>query len=85
MILPLMEKFGFVLFISIEMIGFFQTILFTTDDAVLEKISTHDEMYVDQETTQDEEENMRTGTTNRPPSGINDVSLLRKLSFKNLL
>ncbi len=42
-------------------------------------------MYVDQETAQDEEENMRTGVTNRPPSGINDVSLLRKLSFKNLL
>ncbi|CAF4386537.1 unnamed protein product [Rotaria socialis] len=38
------------------------TILFTTDDHILEKISTYDEMYVDQETTQDDDENMKTAT-----------------------
>lgn len=43
------------------------------DDAILEKISSHDDMYVDQETTQDDEENNRMAT-NRPPSGAPDVS-----------
>ncbi|CAF1618828.1 unnamed protein product [Rotaria magnacalcarata] len=39
-----------------------ETILFTTDDHILEKISAYDEMYVDQETTQDDDENMKTAT-----------------------
>ncbi|CAF3553894.1 unnamed protein product [Rotaria sp. Silwood1] len=36
-----------------------ETILFTTDDRILEKISSHDDMYVDQETVQDDDENMK--------------------------
>jgi hypothetical protein len=46
--------------------------LFTTEDEILEKISTYDEMYVDQEALQDEEENQRTGA-NRPPTAGTDV------------
>ena len=57
---------------EIERTPLIYTILFTTDDAILEKISSHDEMYVDQETTQDDEENNRMAT-NRPPSGASDV------------
>ncbi|CAF0905057.1 unnamed protein product [Adineta steineri] len=49
-----------------------ETILFTTDDRILEKISTYDEMYIDQEATQDDEENLKTGG-NRPPSPGTDV------------
>ncbi len=59
-------------------IGMIQTILFTTDDAILEKISSHDEMYVDQETNQDDEDNNRMGT-NRPPEEGLDVSLFSDL------
>jgi hypothetical protein len=44
------------------------------EDEILEKISTCDEMYVDQEAAQDEEENTRTGT-NRPPTAGTDVRL----------
>ncbi len=43
------------------------------EDEILEKISTYDEMYVDQETGQDDEENIRTGT-DRPPTAGTDVS-----------
>ncbi len=72
MIHPLMEKFvvqssGILLIKKL-----FQTILFTTEDEILEKISTYDEMYVDQEALQDEEENQRTGA-NRPPTAGTDV------------
>ena len=50
-----------------------KTILFTTEDEILEKISTYDEMYVDQEAVDDDdEENQRTGT-NRPPTAGTDV------------
>ncbi|CAF0889439.1 unnamed protein product [Adineta steineri] len=49
-----------------------ETILFTTDDRILEKISTYDEMYIDQEATQDDDENLKTGG-NRPPSPGTDV------------
>ncbi len=51
---------------------YFQTILFTTDGEILERISAYDEMYVDQEAAQDEEENTRMGT-NRPPTAGTDV------------
>ncbi|CAF0803169.1 unnamed protein product [Rotaria sordida] len=49
-----------------------ETILFTTEDEILEKISTYDEMYVDQETAQNDEENIRTNT-NRPPTAGTDI------------
>ncbi|CAF3729736.1 unnamed protein product [Rotaria sp. Silwood1] len=49
-----------------------ETILFTTDDEILEKISIHDEMYVDQETAQNDEENIRTNA-NRPPTAETNI------------
>ena len=74
MIHPLMEKY------VVEFLGdqknnwrLFQTILFTTDGEILEKISGTDEIYVDQEAAQDEEENNRMDM-NRPPTAGNDVS-----------
>ncbi|CAF4764173.1 unnamed protein product, partial [Rotaria socialis] len=49
-----------------------ETILFTTDEEILEKISTYDEMYVDLEAFQNDEENSRTNT-NRPPTTETDI------------
>ncbi|CAF4667509.1 unnamed protein product, partial [Rotaria sp. Silwood2] len=49
-----------------------ETILFTTDDEILEKISTYDDMYVDQETAQNDEENTRTNS-NRPPTAETNI------------
>ncbi|UJR14999.1 hypothetical protein I4U23_001976 [Adineta vaga] len=49
-----------------------ETILFTTEERILEKISTYDEMYIDQEAAQDDDDNMKTAT-NRPPSPGTDV------------
>ncbi|CAF0733393.1 unnamed protein product [Adineta steineri] len=49
-----------------------ETILFTTDDEILEKISTYDEMYVDQEASQDDEDNSRLNS-NRPPTCGTDI------------
>jgi len=75
-----MEKFVLHLFelLKKKIIYFIKTILFTMEDEILEKISTCDEMYVDQEAAQDEEENTRTGT-NRPPTAGTDVRLSSKL------
>lgn len=56
---------------------YLQTILFTTDETILEKIAVSDEMYVDQEIGQDENEPNRT-ETNRPPSPRTDVSAVKK-------
>ena len=53
------------------------------DEEILEKISTCDEMYVDQEATQDDEETNRTGT-NRPPTAGTDVSVCaRRLRMRD--
>ncbi|CAF1052117.1 unnamed protein product [Adineta ricciae] len=49
-----------------------ETILFTTDEKILESISNYDEMYIDQEAAQDDDENMKTAA-NRPPSPGTDV------------
>ncbi|UJR31677.1 hypothetical protein I4U23_019158 [Adineta vaga] len=49
-----------------------ETILFTTDDEILEKISTYDEMYVDQETVQEDDDSARKNI-NRPPTAGTDV------------
>lgn len=51
-----------------------ETILFTTDDEILEKISANDQMYVDHEAFQNEEESAR-ASVNRPPTIETDVSL----------
>ncbi|CAF0808236.1 unnamed protein product [Adineta ricciae] len=49
-----------------------ETILFTTDEEILEKISTYDEMYVDQEAVQDDDESTQTNSK-RPPTVGTDV------------
>jgi len=61
----------------------FQTILFTTDEEILERISSYDEMYVDQEAAQDEDENSRMAT-NRPPTVGTDVRGCFRDKFRGL-
>ena len=58
-----------------------QTILFTTDEFILEQISTKDEMYVDQETADDRDENLRSAN-NRPPTGSMDVRPLTRAMLR---
>lgn len=51
-----------------------ETILFTTDDEILEKISTYDEMYVDQEVNpSDDGDDSQRSNSNRPPTVGTDI------------
>ena len=75
-------RFSLFQFRSRKIISRLQTILFTTDDTILEKISTFDELYVDQENVQEDEETNRTNPTSKT-STENDVNL-QKINIDHL-
>ncbi|CAF0857931.1 unnamed protein product [Didymodactylos carnosus] len=54
-----------------------ETILYTTDDHILEKIAEYDPIYVDQEVPLDDNEN-----NNRPPTAGNDVRPMTRATLR---